>query len=67
MRFLGGIGEALKYYMVVFKILRYGSYIEDVMVEATDAKKAKQIGEKLIRGRFAPRTKMEFVEVYEVK
>jgi len=67
MRFLGGINEALKYYMVVFRILRSGSYLEEVMVEATDAKKAKQIGEKKIRGYFAPRTKMEFVELYEVK
>jgi hypothetical protein len=36
------------------------------MVEATDAKQAKKIGEKIIRNRFR-RTKMEFVEVYEVK
>ena len=64
--FLGGIGQTLKYYMVVFKILRSGSYNEDVMVEATDAKQAKKIGEKIIRNRFR-RTKMEFVEVYEVK
>jgi hypothetical protein len=67
MRFLGGIGEALKDYMVVFKVLRYGSYIEDAFVQASSEKQAKQIGEKVIRGRFAPRTKMEFVEVYEVK
>jgi hypothetical protein len=58
--------KTLKYYIVVFKILRSGSYNEDVMVEASDAKQAKKIGEKIIRYRF-PRTKMEFVEVYEVK
>ena len=65
--FLGAIGESLKYYSVVFRILRSGSYIEDVLVQATNAKEAKKIGEKIIRGFFASRTKMEFVEVREVK
>ena len=64
--FLGGIGQTLKYYSVVFRILRSGSYIEDAFVQATDAKEAKKLGEKIIRNRFR-RTKMEFVEVREVK
>jgi hypothetical protein len=64
--FLGAIGQSLKYYSVVFRILRSGSYIEDALVQATDAKEAKKLGEKIIRNRFR-RTKMEFVEVREVK
>lgn len=64
--FLGAITESLKYYSVVFRILRSGSYIEDAFVQAKNAKEARKLGEKIIRNRFR-RTKMEFVEVREVK
>ena len=63
---MGAIGQALKYYRVVFRILRSGSYLEDAFVQATDAKEARKLGEKIIRNNFR-RTKMEFVEVREVK
>ena len=64
---LGGIGEAKKLYRVVFRLLRYGGYEEEAYVEANSANEAKKLGEKKIRNFFAPRTKMEFVKVVEVK
>jgi hypothetical protein len=64
---LGGIGEAKKMYRVVFRVLRYGSYEEETFVEANSANEAKKLGEKKIRNFFAPRTKMEFVKVEEIK
>lgn len=66
--YLGGItGEVLKTYLVVFRVLRYGSYEEDAFVQAVNEKKAIKIGEKQIRDRFAPRTKMEFVKIKELR
>lgn len=67
MRFLGGIGQVLKRYYVVFRVLRYGSYEEDVFVEAESEKKAIKLAEQKVRSRFAPRTKMEFVKIEEIK